>query len=441
MGTKQVDNLQDVSSVTEPTPLIGSALENFYVQTDTARDPHFPTANWLHDYIYRDTSSLKLLFASHPGAGKTTEINFLMDRARDDFLVVYFSVRDELDIATLTSVDLILALMEKLYRLGMKNGLIKDARVIEPVRNWLGDFVPKSFGNDEKNEFVANTNPQVSILLNQVVAILAKMKESFLYSYESATTFRQAIRPRLAELRNYCNLVITEIKHNLAKITPSRQLLIIVDDTDKLDLNVARELFIKQTAILSNIQASIIYTVPLYLIHSPDLHRLESYFDTLTLPMIKTCTIEGMPFDEGREILKNIVLRRLASHLIDEEALDLAIEKTGGILRDLLRVIQHASEYARFAKDEKITVEAVRSSLDRLKTTYSTSVYGRDGISTDDLYTKLREVKKAPNGRVPVDERLQLLLYTQAVIQYNGRGWYDLHPLMWEILQEMGMDT
>ena len=90
-----------------------------------------------------------------------------------------------------------------------------------------------------------------------------------------------------------------------------------------------RELFIKQTAILSNIQASIIYTVPLYLIHSPDVHRLESYFDTLVLPMIKTYTIEGRDFDEGREILKNIILRRLSDHLIDTDALDLAIEKNG----------------------------------------------------------------------------------------------------------------
>ena len=107
----------------------------------------------------------------------------------------------------------------------------------------------------------------------------------------------------------------------------------------------------------------------------------------------------------------------------------------------MLRVIQNASRYARFARDEKITFDAVRRSLDRLKTTYSTSVYGQDGISTEDLYAKLIEVKKSPHGRVPVDERLQLLLYTQAVIQYNGRGWYDLHPLMWEVLQEMGMES
>ena len=39
---------------------------------------------------------------------------------------------------------------------------------------------------------------------------------------------------------------------------------------------------------------------------------------------------------------------------------------------------------------------------------------------------------------MPPDDTLQLLLYTQAVIEYNGRGWYDLHPLMRENLQEMG---
>jgi hypothetical protein len=48
------------------------------------------------------------------------------------------------------------------------------------------------------------------------------------------------------------------------------------------------------------------------------------------------------------------------------------------------------------------------------------------------------EIAQAHNKQVPVDEALILLLYTQAVVEYNGRGWYDLHPLMREALYEMG---
>jgi hypothetical protein len=80
----------------------------------------------------------------------------------------------------------------------------------------------------------------------------------------------------------------------------------------------------------------------------------------------------------------------------------------------------------------------VRSSLNRLKTFYSNSVYGRGDVSTEDLYKKMVDVFHARHGRVPLDERLRLLLYAQAVIEYNGHGWYKLHPLMEEVLKEMG---
>jgi len=125
--------------------------------------------------------------------------------------------------------------------------------------------------------------------------------------------------------------------------------------------------------------------------------------------------------------------------LIESAALELAIEKTGGVLRDLLWAIQRAAQVARYEQADRISVTAMRYSLEQLKTRYSQSVYSRlEGVTTSDLYAKMKEIAEAPLGKAPVDDALQLLLYMQAVIEYNNRGWYDLHPLMREALQEMG---
>ncbi len=192
--------------------------------------------------------------------------------------------------------------------------------------------------------------------------------------------------------------------------------------------------------MLADLQASVIYTVPLFLIHSADRKRLESYFQTLTLPMIKICTPQRERFESGWETLREIVGKRLnVDTLLDPNVLELAIEKTGGVLRDLMGAIQRAAQVARYAGAERITRDAMRHSLDQLKTRYSQSIYSTSGnVTTQDLYNKMKEIAKAPMGKVPLDEALQLLLYTQSVIEYNGRGWYDLHPLMREALQEMG---
>lgn len=429
MTVAPAKTLMEVKDVTKPTPLSGDELDAFYVFTDSVRDPLFPITSQLDDFLFYDASMpTKLLFASHPGTGKTTELNQLMVRLKDDFWFVEFSIGEELDTATITAIDLFIVLLMKLYQRGLEHDLIKDERVVESVWNWLNETV---------TEYIPRRVEPLGThkgLLSQVISILSNIKEAFSYSYDSAEKLRQAIKPRLAELRNYCNIVINEITNNLS----TRRLLIIVDDTDKLDVSVAHKLFVKQTALLSDIQAPIIYTVPLYLVFSPNFRRLESYFEVRTLSMIKTHTREGSPFKAGHEILRNIIFKRLNKNLIDLEALDLAIIYTGGILRDLLRVVQHASDIARLAGKERITNDEVRNSLDRLKSIYSLSVYGSMGISTDDLYSKLIEVDRASQGQIAFDEKLQLLLYTQAVIQYD-RNWYRLHPLMKEILKEMGI--
>jgi len=197
-------------------------------------------------------------------------------------------------------------------------------------------------------------------------------------------------------------------------------------------------LFVDHTGLLADLQTSIIYTVPIYLVHSPERSRLEGYFQIRTLPMIKTYDQSGKRSEAGWTVLREIISRRLNTEkLFEPAALDLAIEKTGGILRDLLRVTQTASDVARYAGEPRISLTAMQYSLNELKSAYRNSVRGRGAITTEQLYEKMKMIAREPSGLVPVDDALQLLLYTQAVIEYNGKGWYGLHPLMRETLREM----
>lgn len=436
---KRAEALSEIRQATDVGPLDGEALNEFYVLADPARDPLLPPSGVLRDLLYETPPPLRLLFASHPGAGKSTELNRLMMEAQADFWFVRLPTPQMLDIATLTHVDLILAMMETLYEIGRKESLIKDRRVIEPVRGWLREVVRETkIARDEELE--AEVGVGLDGLLAQVVGLQAKLRSAFSLSHESAKTVRQVLQPRIAELRQYCNQVLVEIASHLNERQPRRRLVLIVEGTDKLDVPVARQLFVEHTGLLADLQTSIIYTVPLFLIHSADRKRLESYFETLTLPMIKTHTPQGAQFALGWQVLREIVDRRLdVERLISPEALNLAIEKTGGVLRDLLWAIQRASQVARYENVEQISLVAMRHSLDQLKTRYSQSVYANtERVDTAALYAKMREIAQAPLGKAPMDEALQLLLYTQAVIEYNATGWYDLHPLMREALQEMG---
>jgi hypothetical protein len=435
---KRAESLLEIKEVTRPAPLEDEELEEFYVPADAARNPYFPASKALYDYLHETPPPSRLLFASHPGAGKSTELNRLIKNASADFWFVRLDTRKVLDLATLTHIDLVIALIETIYRKGREEKLVKDRSMIEPVRDWLKEIILESKVMRQEDLDV-EAGAGLDGLLAQVVGLLAKLRTAFSLSYESARIVRQVIQPRIAELRDHCNRVINEVSKQLKKQTPSCRLLMIIEDTDKLDVELAYDLFINHTGLLAELQTSVIYTVPMYLVHSPDRARLESYFEIRTLPMIKTYTAQGEKSEPGWKVLRQIVTRRLnVENLIEPQALDLAIENTGGVLRDLLHVIQIASDVARYANEPRISETAIRYSLDQLKSNYRNSVLGRGNVSTEQLYEKMKAIAKARSGRVPPDEALRLLLYSQAVLEYNGEGWCDLHPLMRETLRDMG---
>ncbi len=436
MKMQKATTLEEVPQAMALRPLEGDELDVFYVPTDEVRDPYLLPSKSLRRLLKEDPLPKKLLFASHPGTGKSTELNRLMREEQGDFFFVRLSVDESLDRYAMGHIDLILALMESVYRRGAQENLIRDGKPFEAVNTWLQEVVKETTTKME-GELEAKSGVGVEGIVSQIVGLLASLRSALRLTAESAETVRQVIKPRISRLRLYCNQGLTEIKRNLKG---GRRLVVIVEDTDKLDIARAEEIFVKHTGLLANLNATIVYTVPLFLVQSPHWKQLESRFEKLVLPMIETHRPgpERKPVDEGLVVLREIVYRRMDADLITSEALEMAITKTGGVLRDLLKVLTVASTAAINRGENRISGDAVRYSLNRLKTDYRNSVYDPSGkIPTEDLYKKMVEIAKSP-GPARMDGSLIHLLYIQAVVEYNGKGWYDVHPLIWESLYDMG---
>lgn len=112
----------------------------------------------------------------------------------------------------------------------------------------------------------------------------------------------------------------------------------------------------------------VIYTFPIGLSYDVRFSAMESYFVTKTLPMIKIETIENQPFEDGIDIIKEIVGKRTDLSLFDAGVLERLIQYTGGSLRDLFHVINTSAKRAERRDSEVIIMEDAERALEEVKT-------------------------------------------------------------------------
>ena len=163
-------------------------------------------------------------------------------------------------------------------------------------------------------------------------------------------------------------------------------------------------------------------------------NEIESAFDHYELlSMIKVKEVTGERCRRGHEIIRNIVRKRADLNLFEPEALDYAIEKSGGSLRHLFEVLQNAVLDIRVRNREaqKIDRQAVENAYKKLRSYFERTI-------TADHLLILKSVHESADKKPTADGTLKELLNCMAVIEYNGNRWCDLHPAVADILREKG---
>jgi hypothetical protein len=241
-------------------------------------------------------------------------------------------------------------------------------------------------------------------------------------------------------LVDQANLLVNAVRQGLRE---GQRLLFIVEDLDKLDIATARQVFIERPTILAALNVSIIYTIPIFTFHSPDARILTNNFlHGISLPMIKVAGPEGQSA-EGFDVVRDIIIRRLGEAALTRPALDLLIEKTGGVLQHAFEVIVGAT----LLRDTAVPlgIEQIRHSLQRRRSEFLTEITlpyePVPGLERrEQLFERLRECwDNQRDGRPsrPSGEAIdQVLLKSCALVEYNGERWLGVHPLVQEILAE-----
>ena len=423
---KKAKCFEDMMGVFSPFPL-GKSQQNFYVDTSKERSVMNARENIVNSFSYGINPYMKILFMGHKGCGKTTEIMNISEQLKDRYCIVNFSVAKETEIVGLEYVDVIFLIMEQLIE------FVSDHTDI-PLQNDLLESIA-SYWKQEKiyetvhitaAQFEAEGQAKISLLKKLFVGVKGILKSG----NETKTQIREHVEPSLGALIQLINATVGDINNKL-KERENKELLVIVEDMDKLDTEEARNIFVMHRKSLTSLELKMLFSFPIFMVYTPDFSMIQDDFDDCFFySMIKVQESDRTKYLPGIQVLKEIVWKRMDQSLIEEEVLDFLVLKSGGAIRDLFKMLRNAALYNLSHREkDQIDRETANVVVDMLKSEYMRNV------TSDEQYEKLLQVYQDPVQK-STDPQLAELLQTQSVIEYNGKRWLGVHPVLVDFLKE-----
>ncbi|MDM8546685.1 hypothetical protein QUF61_09355 [Candidatus Venteria ishoeyi] len=399
-----------------------------FVKTDAARGEQFSynallrplgidSRNWEMKFEPKDRRYI--LFCGHRGGGKSTELRRVSARLADParYFVVQLDALKDLDIHNLQYTDVLLALARALLADLQKNAITIDRIFLENLENWFKERIEK---HEQTKQFAAEIKTGVKAEggIPWLAKLFAEINTAFRLNSTYKEELRKVVKNHFKEFAEGFNQLISAAETQIRKKNAGRKLLFVVDGTDRLNQKDSDRFFVSDAYQLQEIHGLFIYCAPIHLIYEHG--QINQIFPNIfKLPMIKLHEAEGQRLAEGYNTLSNMLYRRAAPELFDNEAsVEKLIQASGGHPRDLLRLLNYAFGSA---EGDYFDENAINLAIAQLATDY------RRLLDKED-YQLLVEIDREPR-RSHNAERSRTLLYNLSLLEYNSY-WWNSHPVI-----------
>lgn len=389
-------------------------FRDFYVERpESAPSP----IEELKDRIEISDRKEKYLFLGFRGSGKSTELNKLLDMIdKERFLVISYSIRDELDVSDFDFRDFFVSMALKIYDTAEMNGVELE----QDIREDFKDFVMRITRVSEEE---ITRSKGLGLSISRVI-MLKLGREA-----KTRECVRKELETEISDLIMRLNWLITEIESKT-----KRRIVMIVDDLDKLTRVEQGEVFFyKNYGLLLQPSCFIVYTFPIPLTFNPYYENVRSAFDyDILLPQLPVKNVDGDVKEENLNFYRTLVDRRMDLSLVEDEALDDAILSTGKT-SEFVSIMRDASIKAYRGGKDKITSGEVKGALEKLRRTYDRTFSEAHKKSLLKIY----DTKEARAEDVD-DSITRDLLFSLSAVEYedeDGR-WCDVDPLLLPLVKK-----
>lgn len=410
----RAENLVEVYNNFVVEPLrTDEEFRDFYVE----RPKGSFTVEEIKDRIENSKRKEKYLFLGFRGSGKSTELNRLMrmiDKSR--FIVICYSVKDELDVNDFDFRDFFVSMALKIYDMtGKENIMIKS-----DIKLDIEDFIMRITRIEEEEvERQKSYGISLSKFLRLKIGSEAKTREYI----------RKELETRISDLIQRLNWLIAEVEDK-----SSKKVVVVIDDLDKLTRGEQAEKFFYQNySLLLLPDCFVVYTFPIPLAFNPYYENVRQAFDgSFILPQPPIVDREEKLIEENFEFYRKIAEKRMNLNLIDDIAMKEAILSTGK-LSEFILIIREAAIKAYRNGREKITLDEIEAALEKLRRTYDRTLTERHKRRLVEIYEK-----KDARDRDEKDSISRDLLFSLTAVEYedeDGR-WCDINPILKPLLEK-----
>ncbi len=387
------------------------------------------TLEELEQLIEDSPINSKIVFTGHRGCGKSTLLAKLDLKHQGDYFIVFFSIADIIGLSDVNHVNILFAIAIS---------LMSQAEEIEVD---IEESIKKSF----YEWFSVKTKVKLETYKAEAgfgFSLLEIIKANFTTNSATRHEIREEFRKSIPDLINKINEIANAIKNEI-----NQEILVIIDDLDKLDLADVKNIFRDNIKALFKPDFKIIFTIPMAALRDKDIIPIieaETNYQVVKMSILNLFRKgeqkipDSLPIRENIQIFKDILLQRIDKKLLSEEIIDEMAFHSGGILRQLIRIaneccriglrwIRRNSDLEDLAINEEILAEAIN----KMRNDFAISLSKRD-------YDILQKIYHDYTPDDPNEENFLQLLHGLHIIEYKDNtnlDWYEVHPVVIELLR------
>ncbi len=391
----------------------------------------------------------KCAFVGNRGSGKSTYLLHLEDQLQKEglFTTVHICLDPSLE-SDCDYSDLFLWMVDEIARQFKERGHPVDEAVLGKVVEWFAEKTLTSTTDWKKEigltaEVEGSSKTGIPSIFS--FKLLARLKSMIVGSETSRKEMRQKLQNYATELRERMNDFLDHARDVLRLAEKPDRLLIVQDNLDRIrPREKAQRLFDNGGDMLLDIRADIIYTAPLALNLAPlDISRIFPH--VFTMPNVKVRLPNGKPYKPGIEGLLQLIGKRLSlTQVLENEKVAMFLaEKSGGSVRDLIRLLDEAQLEAQVEGKQRVDMPSAKAAVKKVAVNFGRLL--NPGSTYYPILVEIHRTKrefKIAEGEATRDrvaaarEFFAELIGNGSVLEYNGDdSWYDVHPAILETQQ------